>query len=69
MGESEEFRLFGSNRCVISQRVRLLSTDESFSGVFRICEVCSIGGGLCSAFRSVRTMYEIILAEIKSKII
>ena len=50
MRVSEEFRLYGSNRCIISLIVRLLRTDENFSGVFRIGEVCSIGGGLCSAF-------------------
>ena len=64
MRESEVFRLYGSNRCVISRRVLLLSADESFSGVFRIDDVCSIGGGLCSALCSVYTIFEMTLAEI-----
>ena len=62
MRESEQFRLYGCNRCVISQRVRLLSTDEKFSGVLRI-------GDECSAYCSVCTMYEMILAEIKSSLL
>ena len=66
MRESDEFRLYGSNRCVNSRGVRLLSTGENFSGVFRIGVVCSKGGGLCSALCSVCTMYEIILVEMKS---
>ena len=56
MRVSEEFRLYGSSRWFISRRVRLSSTDESFPGVFRIGDVCLVGGGLCSAFCSVRTM-------------
>ena len=66
MRVSEEFRLYGSNRCGIFRIARLLRTDESFSGVFRIGEVCSRGAGLCSVFCSVCTMYEIVLAELKS---
>ena len=58
--------MYGSNRCVKSRRVRLLSTDENFSEVLRIGDVCSIGGGLCSALISVCTIYEMILTEIKS---
>ena len=44
--------------------VRLLRTDENVSGVIRNREVCSIGGGLCSAFCSIFTMFEILLAEM-----
>ena len=46
--ESEGFRLYGCNSCVISRRVLLLSKEESFSEVVRMGDVCSRRGGLCS---------------------
>ena len=66
MRVSDDFRLYGSNRWFISRRVRLLSTDENFSGVFRIGDVCSVRGGLCSIFFCVCSMLKMILAELKS---
>ena len=63
---SEGFRLYGSNRFVISQRVRLLSSVESVSEVFRTGDVGSVGDGLCSVLCSVCTILEFILAEMKS---
>ena len=46
MRVSEGFRLYGSSRCVMSRRVRFLSTDESFSGLYRKGDVSSVGSGL-----------------------
>ena len=66
IGESGGFRSYGSNSCVISRRVRLLSIEDIFSEVVRMGGVFSIRGGLCSDLFSICTIKEMTLAEIKS---
>ena len=52
IGESDGFRLYGSENCVIPRIVLFCMTEESFSGVLRMGDVFSIGGGLCADLSS-----------------